>query len=253
MPISEREVSWLLAEKYGGEKTFEFERDKRRLTDGEPITYVIGFSDFLGCRIDLSCRPLIPRPETEYWVEKMIARIREESAGKPIRCLDIFSGSGCIGIALLKHLPNAAVDFADTDPSCLEQIQINLEKNTITPERVRIIRSDVFGNIDGSYDYIFANPPYIAENRKDRVEASVLRHEPAQALWGGEDGLQYVRPLLQEASQYLTPDGVLAMEFDDTQKEAIADYITEKTPLRGEFFKDQYGSWRWLCAEIEIV
>jgi len=248
MLVSAQEQSWLLEEKYDSERTPEFKEDKRRLEDGEPIAYVIGFSDFLDCRIDLSRRPLIPRSETEYWVGIMIERMQKESAGKPLRCLDIFSGSGCIGIALLKHLPNATVDLADSEAFCLEQIAINLEKNAIAPERARVIKSDVFGSIHGRYDYIFANPPYIAEGRKDRVEKSVMRYEPSQALWGGEDGLRYIRTFLAETSRYLKPDGILAMEFDDTQQKTIAEYIAGETSLHAEFFKDQYGLFRWLVT-----
>lgn len=248
MSISTQEERWLLEEKYSGDRTPEFEQEKERLATGEPIAYVIGFCDFLGCRVDLSRRPLIPRPETEYWVEKMIARMREESAGRPLRCLDIFSGSGCIGIALLKHLPNTSVDFTDADASCLEQIRINLKKNNIALKRARIIHSDIFETIEGRYDYIFANPPYIAEKRKNRVEESVMRYEPARALWGGEDGLRYIRRFLDEVSRYLAPGGILAMEFDDTQKETIAAYITGRGFFHAAFHKDQYGAWRSLCA-----
>lgn len=249
--MTDWEEAWLLEEKYAGVRTPEFERDKERLKAGEPLSYVIGFVDFLGCHIDLSHRPLIPRPETEHWVSRTIDTLRARNTQRPLRCLDLFTGSGCIGLAVLNHIPNAVVDFADSDPAAIEQVRTNLEKNGIASDRARVIQSDIFENIHGRYDYIFANPPYIAENNKDRVQESVGQWEPTRALWGGEDGLKHVRRFLGEAFQYLTPDGVLIMEFDDTQKEAIAEFCARKTPFDLRFFDDQYGLPRFLEARIQ--
>src|SRR3990167_10188004 len=201
----------------------------------EPIEYVRGFTEFLGCKIDLSKKPLIPRPETEFWVEQAIKEIKNRKPfgapqGKILHILDIFAGSGCIGIAVLKHIKNYRVDFADTDKNNLKQIKINLKLNTIDKKRCKIIQSNIFKDIKNKYDYIFANPPYIPDYRKNPsarlrailrniIQKSVLDFEPRKALFGGADGLFYIRKFLKTAKNY--------------------GYKT------CEFHKDQYDKWRW--------
>ena len=111
-----KDIDVLIREKYNNslkkKKDYSsFKKDVLRLKSGEPLEYVMGFSYFLGCRIDLSLKPLIPRQETEFWVEKAIKRIKTRK--KSLICLDIFAGSGCIGIALLKHIKASRVDFSE--------------------------------------------------------------------------------------------------------------------------------------------
>jgi hypothetical protein len=143
--IMEKEIKWLLKEKYQGKLKKATKKDTERLKMGEPLAYVIGFCEFLDCKIDLSKKPLIPRPETEFWVQKAIAQIYSDfndRANRSIRILDVFSGSGCIGIAILGHIcpvksreagslpevrllnmvKNAEVVFADSEKNALAQI-----------------------------------------------------------------------------------------------------------------------------------
>ena len=150
-------------------------------SEDQPIEYVRGFTNFLGCKIDLSKKPLIPRVETEFWVKKAIQNMSynyKTFANRKTRVLDIFAGSGCIGIAVLKHIKNAEVDFADIEDRGVGH---------------KTIKSDVFSNIKGKYDFIFANPPYIPTNNKNLIQKSVLKYEPRRALFGGGDGLFYIR------------------------------------------------------------
>ena len=95
-----------------------------------PEEYKQGFKDFLGVKIDLSKRPLIPREETEYWVSVVLKEIKEEA-----ECLDLFAGSGCIGISILKNVKNSFCDFGEKEDLFLEQIKINLDLNDINKER----------------------------------------------------------------------------------------------------------------------
>lgn len=263
-PISPKEelfnwVNWLLKEKYHNRAVKNFYKDVERLKRGEPLDYVIGFTDFLGCKIDLSKKPLIPRQETEFWTEKAIEDIKKfsdlsslRSLGQSLRILDIFAGSGCIGIAVLKNIKNSRVDFADVDKNNLKQIRINLKINKIKPGRGRVICSDVFKNIKGSYDYILANPPYIAKNRKNKIQKSVLKFEPNRALFGGGDGLFYIKKFLKDAKNHLRPagggypDGKIYMEFDHIQRREIGKLLKKFGYHDYKFNKDQYGKFRWV-------
>lgn len=222
-----QEIKWLLRDKYfgnlpaGRQGQKNFIKDVKRLKAGEPLDYVIGFTEFLGCKIDLSKKPLIPRQETEYWVEEAMKKIK---GGK---VLDLFAGSGCIGIAISRHVKKAKVDFAD-------KRQYFKNKN--------FIKSDVFSNIHEKYDYIFANPPYIPKTRKNKLPKSVLNFEPHNALFAGKDGLFYIRKFLKDAKKYLNAGGKIFMEFDCAQKKEIEKLL--KPPY--EFHKDQFARWRWV-------
>ena len=252
----QKEIGWLLKEKYSGRKTNQFYKDVERLARShEPLDYVIGFTEFLGCKIDLSKKPLIPRPETEFWVEQVIKEIKNRKPfgapqGKILHILDIFAWSGCIGIAVLKHIKNAEVTFADIEDKGVGH---------------KTIKSDVFSNIKGKYDFIFANPPYIPDYRKNpsarlrailrnRIQKSVLDFEPRKALFGGADGLFYIKKFLKDAKNYLNENGKIFMEFDGSasspqappQKKEIGKMVKKFGYKTCEFHKDQYDKWRWV-------
>lgn len=244
----QKEISWLLEEKYLGKPNKNFEKDVKRLEVGEPVDYVIGFTEFLGCKIDLSKKPLIPRPETEFWVGESMKSIKH----RRMKVLDIFSGSGCIGLAVLKNINNSRVDFAEKDKKSLEQIRINCRINNIDKKRYKIIRSDIFRGLYPSaslrtkYDFVFANPPYIPTKRKNKIQKSVLKYEPKMALFSGRNGLFHIKKLLSQAKDYLNPDGKIFMEFGSEQKKEIEKIIQKYKYSSFKFYRDQFGRWRWV-------
>lgn len=206
-----------------------------------PEDYKRGYKDFLGVKIDLSFRPLIPREETEDWVKGVIGEIKGG-------CLDFFAGSGCIGLSILKNIPDSICDFGDKEGSFLKGIEKSAEENGIVEERFSLIETDIFSNISKKYDYILANPPYVAERRIDEVGEDVKMFEPSIALYGGSDGMEIIKKFLNEANDYLKEKGIIYMEFDPEQKNWIEEIIKDKYSSF-EFFKDRYNKYRFVKIE----
>ena len=155
-----QDEAWLLKEKYHDEKSEAFLNDCNRLKNGEPLAYVIGSIPFLSTTIFLDSHPLIPRTETEFWVEKIIAEMRSKKE-MPLRVLDLCAGSGCIGVAVLHTLPMVCVDFGEIDTDHHSTIRKNILENNIDPLRTNIFEGSLFDEITETYDYILSNPPYI--------------------------------------------------------------------------------------------
>jgi len=239
----ENQKRWILQEKYNGRMTTAAQKDIQRLMKGEPVDYIIGWVEFLGCTIDLSQKPLIPRLETEFWTEKVIEDLQKK---KQVRVLDMFAGSGAIGISIMRHVKHAKVVFVDSEKHTIDQIKINCKLNKIPPAQYEIIQSDIFKNLKGKFDVIVANPPYIPTKNKHKVQASALQHEPHTALFGGGDGLFFIDKFLGQAKNFLARDGVIYMEFDTPQKPAIAKLLKKYGYQHGEFYKDQFNTWRWV-------
>lgn len=237
-----REESWLLQEKYSGVKTEAFWRDVERLTEGEPLAYVIGRQPFGDLRIHLDSKPLIPRTETEYWVTEVLKNIREDAVPKNV--LDLCAGSGCIGALALYHFPSAQVDFEELDETHHNTIEKNIRENNLPIEHVRIFGGDLFEEVPGDarYDIIFTNPPYI-DPALDRTETSVKVHEPHMALYGGEDGMELIERIIAEAPQHLTARGTLYIEHEPEQSDTIAAHA-KKHGFSTTVLCDQYNTQR---------
>jgi len=213
-----------------------------------PEEYLKGKTRFLNCKIDLSKRTFIPRIETEFWVKKIIKKLEKKQ--EKLEVLDIFAGSGCIGIAILKNIKNFKVDFSEIEKKAIEQIKINLKLNKIPKKKYQVYKSDLFKNLKGKkYDYIFSNPPYVAETRTREVGDSVLKYEPSKALFSGKKGLNHIRKFLKQAKGFLKEKGVIYLEFDSRQKKDIEKILKKENYSSFKFFKDQFKKYRF--AEIK--
>jgi len=254
--MTSQEEQWLLKEKYGGEKCEAFFTDLELLKSGTPLAYLIGSIPFLDCTIHLDSHPLIPRPETEYWAEKAIVSIRQyvrTDDRTDVNVLDLCAGSGAIGIAVAKAVPEAQVDLTDIDAAHLHTVEKNIEQNLTKPfNRLNDFTSDLFENIpqENKYHFILTNPPYV-DPEIDRAEPSVKLHEPHLALYGGAEGMECIGKIIAQAPEYLTNDGQLWIEHEPEQVVAIM-----KLALENNFsvttHNDQYNTPRYsvLCKSV---
>jgi len=244
-----REINWIIQDKYNGrDNDPNLAKDINRLKIGEPVDYIIGWKPFLNCRIDLSFRPLIPRPETEYWTQTALEELRKRDM-TDTKILDLFAGSGCLGVAILVNTKNATVEFGEIDKKTTDQIELNLKLNNIPPQRYAIVITDIFKQIKNSYDFILANPPYINPNRLGKVKKSVLDYEPPKALFGGSNGLEIISRFLRQAKGYLKEGGKIYLEFGNGQKREVERVARDCGYSKVTTNKDQFGNWRWATIE----
>lgn len=231
----------LRTDKYNGNTSTDLTADLARLSSGEPLAYVIGWVPFLGLRVELDSRPLIPRPETEWWVEQCISEIQlRDTKERPLRILDLCAGSGAIGLSLLKALPFAHMSFAELSPSHTAQIEKNVQVNHLDASRATIRSGDVFSAFPTeTWDIILCNPPYIPSTRT--LESSVVDFEPSEALFAGLDGLDLIRRISAEVPGHLSSPGEVWMECDIANIAESAGLLTKAGSEGVEIRTDQYG------------
>ena len=161
-------------------ETFEyFETIISRLLTYEPIQYILGTTSFFGLDFKVDPNVLIPRPETEELVALIL---KQSDTSKPLKILDIGTGSGCIAVSLAKHLANADVYALDVSPAALEMAQYNAQQNAV---QLNTIEANVleWENTELQFDIIVSNPPYVRESEKELMAPNVLDHEPHLALF----------------------------------------------------------------------
>jgi len=202
---------------------------------------------FLDLQIKIKGKVFQPRIETEYWVKKVIEKLKKKKIKGKKMVLDIFCGTGCIGISLLKNFRNFKVDFIDIDPFALKETRENLKKNKIPDFRFSLFLSDLFKNKklkNKRYDFIFANPPYVAKEYLKEVQESVRLGENKISWYGGKEGLEIIKKFLKLAKNFLKKGGAVFMEIDPFQKEKIKKILAREGYKRISFLKDQFKKTR---------
>ena len=181
----------------------------KRLRSGEPMQYVLGQVTFHGLTLAVDPTVLIPRPETE----ELVQRIIDTQADAPRTIVDIGTGSGCIALALKKAFPEATVHGVDVSGSALGLAETNARANDL---KVNWVKADVLTEeigIGGPWDLVVSNPPYIPEQDSDAMEARVLQHEPHIALFVKDsDPVVFYRRITRFAQERLVPGGALWFE-----------------------------------------
>ena len=209
---------------------------ERRL-GGEPIQYITGETEFYGLPFHVDRNVLIPRPETEHLVEKVISLAANFE--KP-RIVDVGTGSGAIAIALAHKLPAAQLTAIDVSPTALTIARPNAKRNHVA-DRVRFLEGDLLAPVAGElFDFVVSNPPYVAENDRASLSVEVRDHEPAIALFAGS-GLEIYRRLIPAAHAVLISGGFLALEIGYGQDSAIAALLADSNFEQIEFTADLQG------------
>jgi len=165
-------------------------------------------------------------------------------ASRSMHILDLFAGSGAIGVAVLMHVPSARVDFGEKESRHFPTIEKNIRENGVDPARTRIIETDVFSGITGRYDAILANPPYLSKSRLERIQDSVLKHEPAEALFADDDGFALIEETVGGLPEHLVEGGTAWIEHEPEHVLRLAG-LAKRHGFTVESLPDQYGTIRF--------
>ncbi len=192
------------------EKLDEINAVIERLKRHEPIQYIFGKTEFYGLDFTLTTDVLIPRPETEELVEWIIQSV----GNKPLKILDIGTGSGCIAVSLAKNVPLAELSAIDVSAEALAVAEANARRNGVN---VGFLQKNILEAeaLDGTFDVIASNPPYVLDSEREDMEQNVLEHEPHLALFVPDsDPLRFYRKIGELAFQSLREGGLLFFEIN---------------------------------------
>ncbi len=214
-----------------------FQSGIERMLKDEPVAHILGYSWFYGRKFKVNEDVLIPRPETEQLVMNSLLEIEDYFETFDLDLIDLACGSGAIGISLKAEEPSLRVSISDISEDALKVASEN-SKNLFA--EVDVKQSDMlkeFIKKGKKFDVIVCNPPYILNN--EDLQTSVFDYEPHLALFGGEDGLDFYRQVLNESKEVLKSPGILAFEIGYDQKDTITEEIKKVYPnSKVKHFKD---------------
>ena len=214
----------------------DFEALVQRRLNGEPIAYILGSREFYGLALKTTPATLIPRPDTETLVEEALAKIPQNAS---LNILDLGTGTGAVALAIANHRPNCKVTAVDASSGALNVALENTQHLKLI--NVRLLESNWFSELAGeNFDVIVSNPPYIAKD-DEHLKQGDLRFEPLSALASGEDGLDDIRNIIQDAPNYLNQNGWLMLEHGYDQANAVVELLTERGFSQIEHAKDIAG------------
>jgi release factor glutamine methyltransferase len=214
----------------------------KRRAEGEPLQHLLGTVEFCGRTFLCDKRAMVPRPETEQLVEL----IKSQIANRKSQILDVGTGSGVIALSLAAEFPEAEIVAIDVSEDALALARENTERLGLS-DHVRLLRSNLLENVEGRFDLIAANLPYISTQERQTLSREVLR-DPDVALFAGAHGDELVRDLIAQAPSRLRPGGVLALEMGIGQSEILVSAVAEKN-YRDIYTENDYsGVIRFLFA-----
>lgn len=209
-----------------------------------PLQYILGYTEFMGLKINVNKDVLIPRQDTEVLVEEVL----KVSENKDV--LDLCTGSGCIIISL-KKLGN--INKAMGTDISKKALQLAQENASINAVDVEFLESDLFCNIEGKFDIIVSNPPYIPEVDIQGLSKEVKDYEPYLALDGKEDGLYFYKRIVKEVKKYLNPRGYVFFEIGHNQADDLVNIFKLEGINEVEIIQDLAGLDRIIKARLRTV
>lgn len=197
---------------------------ERRIA-GEPVAYITGEWEFFGIPLKVTADTLIPRDDSEILAQSAIDILH--TTARNTRCIDLCTGTGCIGIAIASHVPNCRVVLADVSMNALAVARQNVQRLNLT-RMVTCIEADASQTppmLMGRFDLLVCNPPYIPTSDIEGLDKSVRDYEPHLALDGGEDGLKFYRDIVTNWSSVIMAGGYIAFECGVGQAEAVKNIL----------------------------
>ena len=217
-----------------------------RLKKSEPVQYILGKTEFCGLSLTTDQRALIPRPETEFLVDKVV---KSYSPEKSMSILDIGTGSGCIAVSLAKSFPVSQVTAIDISHAALELAQLNASTHKV---KIEFLIDDILEpQLEySSFDIIISNPPYVRNSEKSSMHTNILEFEPEIALYVSDDNpLVFYKAIALFGKKYLNPKGAIYLELNEFLGKEIAGFYTESGYSSIELHKDFNQKNRFLTAK----
>lgn len=224
----------------------EYKKNIQKLIEGYPLQYITRHQEFMKLDFYVDENVLIPRADTEITVEEVILYCKNMKKDN-IRILDLCTGSGAIAISIGKYIKNCEIVAVDISKNALEIAKNNETKNGV--QNITWILSNLFDKVEGKFDIIVSNPPYIKKDVIPTLEKEVQK-EPIIALDGGQDGLDFYREIIKKAPNYLKKEGAIFLEIGYDQKEDVLDIINETKEYKEVISKkDLSGNDRMIMAK----
>ncbi|PSR06391.1 MAG: peptide chain release factor N(5)-glutamine methyltransferase, partial [Bacteroidetes bacterium SW_10_40_5] len=208
----------------------------KRLEEGEPVQYIIGFADFLGNQIYVNSNVLIPRQETE----ELVYNIQKAEPDFEGRILDIGTGTGCIAIALSQYFPKAEVIGIDHSKEAIHMAKTNARQNHSRSlfQQLDAWQEEEVDTLE-PFDMIVSNPPYVTESEKQNMHQNVLAYEPHEALFvNNDEPLQYYQQVVHISKKLLKAQGRLYLEINEAYKDAIKEVLENSNFIDITLYKD---------------
>ena len=222
---------------------FNYKQLITRRSKNEPIAYILEEKEFWSKFFYVSPDTLIPRPETELMVEKLVKIFKE----KKLSILDMGTGSGCILISLLSELRNSKGTGIDISKNALTIAKKNLERHGME-EKIRLLNKSLDSKFYQKFDLIVSNPPYIASNELKNLNDDVKKYEPRIALDGGNDGLDLIKKVIYKTKYILKVKGMLALEIGNEQFKKVSKILIERNFKIEHIIKDYKANIRCIIS-----